>query len=83
VLRVDEVDRLPGRLAAEGHGGAPAGLRREDQPCSAASPGLARPHARAIDVALRPGYADQAHFTRELAALAGVRPGDVLKVPTG
>jgi AraC-like DNA-binding protein len=44
---------------------------------------LARPDSRAIDVALRLGYADQAHFTRELAALAGVRPGDVLKVPTG
>jgi AraC-like DNA-binding protein len=40
---------------------------------------LARPHARAVDVALMLGYADQAHFTRELVALAGVRPGALLE----
>jgi methylphosphotriester-DNA--protein-cysteine methyltransferase len=44
---------------------------------------LAQPHASAVDVALRLGYADQAHFTRELSTLAGVRPGELLKMPTG
>lgn len=44
---------------------------------------LARPHARAVDVALMLGYADQAHFTRELVTLAGVRPGALLQTSTG
>ena len=36
---------------------------------------LARPQVRVVDVAHELGYADQAHFTRELVMLAGVRPG--------
>jgi AraC-like DNA-binding protein len=43
---------------------------------------LARPRVRAVDVANELGYSDQAHFTRELAALAGVRPGALLQSPT-
>jgi AraC-like DNA-binding protein len=38
---------------------------------------LAVPGARAAAVAHAMGYSDQAHFTRELVALAGVRPGEV------
>ncbi|MEO8751570.1 MAG: AraC family transcriptional regulator [Casimicrobiaceae bacterium] len=38
---------------------------------------LALPEASAASVAHTLGYADQAHLTRELMALAGVRPGDV------
>jgi AraC-like DNA-binding protein len=44
---------------------------------------LARPHARPVDVAHELGFADQAHFTRELATLAGVRPGAMPKTATG
>lgn len=40
---------------------------------------LSRPHASAADVAHALGYADQAHLTRELIALAGVRPRDVIE----
>jgi AraC-like DNA-binding protein len=43
---------------------------------------LAKPHVRAVDVAHELGYADQAHFTRELVTLAGVRPGALLETTT-
>jgi AraC-like DNA-binding protein len=39
---------------------------------------LSQPHASATDVAHALGYADQAHMTRELVALAGVRPRDLM-----
>ena len=39
---------------------------------------LSQPHASAADVAHALGYADQAHLTRELVALAGVRPRDLM-----
>lgn len=39
---------------------------------------LALPGARAIDVAHALGFTDQAHLTRELVALAGVRPAELL-----
>jgi len=38
---------------------------------------LAAPGARAADVAHAMGFSDQPHLTRELLALAGVRPGEV------
>jgi len=31
------------------------------------------------ELALRLGYADQAHMTRELKTLAGITPGDVVR----
>lgn len=39
---------------------------------------LSQPDASAADVAHALGYADQAHLTRELVALAGVRPRDLI-----
>lgn len=40
---------------------------------------LSQPHACAADVAHALGYADQAHLTRELVALAGLRPRDLIR----
>ena len=39
---------------------------------------LSQPHASAAEVAHALGYADQAHLTRELVALAGVRPRELI-----
>ncbi len=41
---------------------------------------LARGGAGLADVAYRAGYADQPHLTREVRALAGVSPTELLRV---
>jgi len=40
---------------------------------------LGAPDARLSDVALRTGFADQAHFTRQFRRAFGVTPGAVLR----